>query len=86
MRVGALDAADHPGLPDQGWSVVTAYPTMPECEGALAKEFVRQQREGWQVSYVQPRTTVAFKGKGEKIVSTHYRCLPDSVDPREPKR
>jgi hypothetical protein len=28
------------------------------------------------VTYVQPRTTLAFKGKGEKIVSTHYRLPP----------
>ena|SRR3989442_1460320 len=75
-----------PALPDQGWGVVTAYPTMPECETALAKEFVRQKSEGWQVGYVQPRMTLAFKGKGAKIASTHWRCLPDTVDPREPRK
>ena len=58
---------------------------MQECEEALAKEFMRLKREGWEAHYAQVRTVVAFKGKGEKIMGTHYRCLPDTVDPREPK-
>src|SRR5712691_6743458 len=74
-----------PALPDQGPGIVTAYPTMQECEAALAIEFLRQKREGWEVYSVQPRTVVASKGKGEKIIATHYTCLPDTVDPRGPK-
>jgi hypothetical protein len=46
-----------PALPEQGWGVVTAYPTMQEGEQALAKELVRPHHEGWRVNYVQPRTT-----------------------------
>lgn len=71
-------------LPDQAPYVVTAYPTMKECEAELAEEFARQKRDGWQVSYVHVRTIVGFKGKGEKMIM-HNRCLPDTVDPREPK-
>ena len=74
-----------PTLPDQGAGVVTAYPTMQECDAALAKEFLRQKRECWEAHYVQVRTVVAFKGKGEKIISTHYSCLPDTVDLRGAK-
>jgi len=74
-----------PKLPPQDPYAVTAYPTMQECETALAKEFARQKREGWDVHYVQVRTVLAFKGKGENIASTHYHCLPDTVDPRGPK-
>ncbi len=54
---------------------------MAECEGALAKEFVRLQRDGYEVHYVQTRTVFASKGKGERMVATHSRCLPHAVDP-----
>ena len=74
-----------PALPDQEPGVVTAYPTMQECDATLAKEFARQKREGWEVYWVQVRTVVASKGKGEKIIATHYTCLPDTIDPRGPK-
>lgn len=40
-----------PALPDEGWDIVTAYPTMKECEVALAEEFARQKRDGWQANY-----------------------------------
>jgi len=72
-------------LPDDDWGVVIAYPTMRECEAALADDFNRQRREGWQVNYVQVRTTMASMGKGEKITIRHARCLPDTIDPRGPK-
>ena len=69
------------------WDVDTAYPTMKECEEALAKEFVRLKREGWQVHYGRVRTVVAtIKRQGEKITASAYKCLPDSVDPRASKR
>ena len=79
-------AASVPTLPDEGPGVVTAYPTMKDCEAALAKEYLRQKREGWDVHYVQVRTVLALKGKEDKITSMHWRCLPDTVDPRGPKR
>ncbi len=73
-------------LPESGeWYVLTAYPTMQDCEAALAKEYLRLKGEGWQAYYVQVRTVFAAKGKGERITTTHYRCLPDTVDPRGPK-
>jgi len=74
-----------PAMPDEGWGVVTAYPAMQECETALAKEFLRLKREGWEVYYVQVRTVMAFQENGEEIIATHYHCLPDTVDPRGPK-
>lgn len=46
---------------------------------------MRLNREGWEPKYVQIRTVLAFKGTGEKIAAIHYRCLPDTVDPRGPK-
>lgn len=64
---------------------MTAFPTTKECEAALAEQFSRLKSEGWNPSYPQVRTVMAFKGKGEIMVATHYRCLPDTVDPRGPK-
>jgi hypothetical protein len=58
---------------------------MQECEADLVNEFRRLKREGWEAHYVQSRTVFASKGKGDKIIATHYRCLPAAVDPRGPK-
>ena len=74
-----------PAQRDDSWLIVTAYPAMQECEADLVNEFRRLKREGWEAHYVQSRTVFASKGKGDKIIATHYRCLPDAVDPRGPK-
>jgi hypothetical protein len=78
LTIAALPEADT-------WGIVTAYPTMQECESALAKEFARVKGDGWETHYTQARAVLAFKGRGEKITSMAYRCLPDTIDPRGPK-
>jgi hypothetical protein len=74
-----------PGQRDDSWLIVTAYPAMQECEADLVNEFRRLKREGWEARYVQSRTVFASKGKGDRLIATHYRCLPGTVDPRGPK-
>jgi len=66
--------------------VVTAYPTIKECEAALAVEVALLKGEGWEPHYPHVRTVIAFKVQDGTRTATHLRCLPDGTDPRGPKR
>jgi hypothetical protein len=81
----ALNIPSTPGLVDADWRIDTAYPSMQECDAALAKEFVRLKGEGLETHYTKARTVFASKGMGQEITTTHYRCLPDTLDPRGPR-
>src|SRR5262245_23257849 len=78
-------AASRPSIPDEGPGPLTAYPAIQECESALAKEFVRLKREGWEAYYVQVRTVAATKvtllspfrmRNGEGAKTTRMRASP----------
>jgi hypothetical protein len=72
--------------PDIGPYVASAYPTVQECDTALAEEFRQLKVGGWDPHYVTARTIIGFQGRGtEAIRSRHYRCLPSDTDPRDVK-
>jgi hypothetical protein len=68
-----------------GLALVTAYSTVSECDAAVRGDASKMQREGYSVAFPKTHVALAFKGKGDKIVSHRWTCLPDSIDPRGPK-
>jgi hypothetical protein len=73
---------------------VSAWGTREACEQALAKK-VSSDTENYRKSknnevildYAagKPRVWVQRKGRADLISTSTYVCLPDTVDPREPK-
>jgi len=77
-------SADAPTY-SSGFGVVTAYPSLQQCDAALLDEASRLTLEGFTVSSPKDHVIMAFKGKGANIAATRYSCLPDTVDPRGPE-
>lgn len=78
---GSTDTAAH----SSGFGIVTAYPTLQQCDAALRDEVVRLKRDGHCVTSPKDHVILAFKGSGADIMAQSFSCLPDTVDPRGPK-
>jgi hypothetical protein len=62
--------------------ILTAYPLMQECDEELANQAAALMKKGYTVH--APLRTHGFSAESGDDRRT-YHCLPDTVDPREPK-
>ena len=64
------------------WLWHIAYPTVAECTKTLdAEEAGRKTR----ARFIERRASTDLVVINQDGVGTHFMCLPDTVDPREPK-
>ena len=66
------------------WGILSAYPNLAACDQALKTDMSSLKRAGYEV-HGAPEVGHGFdaaKGDEKKL----YQCLPDTLDPRGPKK
>jgi hypothetical protein len=68
-------------------TVMSASDTLPGCERALRRSLEIRGKLGGMVGGTAVSDLAKDRKTGEEwVVTTHFSCLPDTIDPRGPKR
>lgn len=76
----------HDITPVEVWEVSEAHPSVAECSRVLAEMADTLRRGGYTVPGVVPGMRTITFGKENENKRGYLVCLPDTVDPRGPKR
>jgi hypothetical protein len=69
------------GVPPEPW-IVRAFPTHEACEAVLRSEYT--VKPGHEI--LKSVASTRLGERREQFIPSSYICLPDSIDPRGPKR